>query len=138
MLLTALTPQLLPQGAARAEAEAKAQPLAPRRQLPPRARASIKAARMKAVKEPKVCTRRRCPDPVNSISPLCPFIRPIRLVQAAGSKRGREGDEEDMSTEDNLEVVVKKTPATKKRCATKFRQNYIRCASLNLDKFRYI
>jgi hypothetical protein len=54
---------LLPQGAARAEAEAKAQPLALRRQLPPRARTSIKAARMKAVKEPKVLTRRRCPDP---------------------------------------------------------------------------
>ncbi len=63
MLLTALTPQLFPQGVARAEAEAKAQPLAPRRQLPQRARASIKAARMKAAKEPKVRTRRRCPDP---------------------------------------------------------------------------
>eukprot|EP00291_Cryptomonas_curvata_P000474 CAMPEP_0172197956 /NCGR_PEP_ID=MMETSP1050-20130122/27796_1 /TAXON_ID=233186 /ORGANISM="Cryptomonas curvata, Strain CCAP979/52" /LENGTH=109 /DNA_ID=CAMNT_0012874677 /DNA_START=480 /DNA_END=809 /DNA_ORIENTATION=+ len=44
---------------ARAAAEAQAQPLAPRRQLPPPARASMKAARapMKAVKEPKVRTR---------------------------------------------------------------------------------
>jgi len=35
MLLTALTPPLFPQGEARAAAEAKAQPLAPRRVLPP-------------------------------------------------------------------------------------------------------
>ena len=50
----------------------------------------------------------------NMILPICP-------VQATGSKRGREGDEAD-STEDDVEVVVKKTPSTKKRCATKFRQ----------------
>ena len=50
----------------------------------------------------------------NMILPICP-------VQATGSKRGREGDEAD-STEDDLEVVVKKTPPTKKRCATEFRQ----------------
>ena len=48
------------------------------------------------------------------------MIRPICSVQATGSKRGQEGDEAD-STEDDLEVV-KKTPATKKRCTTKFRQ----------------
>ncbi len=48
----------------------------------------------------------------NMIHPICP-------VQATGSKRG---DEANMSTEDDLEVVVKKTPPTKKRCATKFRQ----------------
>ncbi len=47
---------------------------------------------------------------------------PIRHVQATGSKRGQEGDEANMSTEDELEVVVKKMPPTKKRCATKFRQ----------------
>ena len=58
MLLTALTPPLLPQGA-RAAAEAQAQPLAPRRQLPPPALASNKAKRAptKAVKEPKVRTQ---------------------------------------------------------------------------------
>ena len=50
----------------------------------------------------------------NMILPICP-------VQATGSKRGREGDEAD-TTEDDLEVVVKKTPSTKKRCATEFRQ----------------
>ncbi len=44
MLLTALTPPLLPQGEARAAAEARAEPLAPRRQLPPPARASRNAA----------------------------------------------------------------------------------------------
>jgi hypothetical protein len=49
---------------------------------------------------------------VRAISPPCPFIRPL---QAAGSKRGREEDEADMSTEDDLQVVVKKTPATTKR-----------------------
>jgi hypothetical protein len=38
MLLTALTPPLFPQGEARAAAEAKAQPLAPRQVLPPPAR----------------------------------------------------------------------------------------------------
>jgi hypothetical protein len=43
MLLTALTLPLLPQGAARAAAEKKAQPLATRQQLPPPARASRKA-----------------------------------------------------------------------------------------------
>jgi len=32
-------------------------------------------------------------------------------VQATGSKRGREGDEAD-TTEDDLEVVVKRTPST--------------------------
>ena len=48
------------------------------------------------------------------------MIRPICLVQATGSKRGQERDEAN-STEDDLEVV-KKTPATKRRCATKFRQ----------------
>ena len=53
----------------------------------------------------------------NMILPICP-------VQATGSKRGREGDEAD-STEDDLEVVVKKTPSTKKRCATEFRQIYM-------------
>ena len=66
MLLTALTPPLLPQGA-RAAAEAQAQPLAPHRELPaPRrqlatvaARASMKPARapIKAVKQPKVRMR---------------------------------------------------------------------------------
>ena len=51
MLLTALTRPLLMQGARAAAEEAQAQPLAPRRQLPPPARASMKAARapMKAV-----------------------------------------------------------------------------------------
>ena len=48
------------------------------------------------------------------------MIRPICPVQATGSKRGQERDEAN-STEDDLEVV-KKTPATKRRCATKFRQ----------------
>ena len=48
MLLTALTPPLFPQGEARAAAEAKAQPLAPRRAL----KASQKSK--KAVKESKV------------------------------------------------------------------------------------
>ena len=52
----------------------------------------------------------------NMIRPICPVH-----WQATGSKRGREGDEAD-STEDDLEVVVKKTPSTKKRCATEFRQ----------------
>jgi hypothetical protein len=64
MVLTALTPPLLPQGARAAAAEAKAQPLAPRRELPaPRrqtatiaARASRKEA-MKEAKVPKVRTR---------------------------------------------------------------------------------
>jgi hypothetical protein len=56
---------------------------------------------------------------VRAISPPCPFIRP---VQAAGSKRGREEDEADMSTEDDLEVVQKKTPATTKRRCVKFSQ----------------
>jgi hypothetical protein len=55
---------------------------------------------------------------VRAISPPCPFIRP---VQAAGSKRGREEDEADMSTEDDLQVVVKKTPATTKRRCDVFR-----------------
>ncbi len=57
---------------------------------------------------------------VRAISLPCPFIRP---VQAAGTKRGREGDEADMSTteDDDLEVIDK-TPATKRRCGTKFRQ----------------
>ena len=50
------------------------------------------------------------------------MIRPICPVQATGSKREHEGDEANLSTEDELEVVVKKTPATKRRCATKFRQ----------------
>jgi hypothetical protein len=49
------------------------------------------------------------------------MIRPICPVQATGSKRGQERDEAN-STEDDLEVVVKKTPPTKKRCVTKFRQ----------------
>jgi hypothetical protein len=49
------------------------------------------------------------------------MILPICPVQATGSKRGREGDEAD-STEDDVEVVEKKTPSTKKRCATEFRQ----------------
>jgi len=35
MLLTALTPPLFPQGEARAAADARAPPLAPRRVLPP-------------------------------------------------------------------------------------------------------
>ena len=62
MVLTALTPPLLPQGARAAAAEAKAQPLAPRRELPaPRrqtatiaARASRKPAHapIKVVEEP--------------------------------------------------------------------------------------
>ena len=66
MLLTALTPPLLPQGA-RAAAEAQAQPLAPRRELPaPRRQLATIAARapkkpahtpIKAVKETKVRTR---------------------------------------------------------------------------------
>ena len=42
----------------------------------------------------------------NMILPICP-------VQGTGSKRGREGDEAD-STEDDVEVVEKKTPSTKK------------------------
>jgi hypothetical protein len=72
MLLTALalTPLLLSQGAARAAAQAKAQPLAPRRQLPPPIRASRKAAPMKAMTETKqrfardpTSALRRCPDP---------------------------------------------------------------------------
>jgi len=55
MLLTALTPPLFPQGGARAVAEAKEQPLAPRRALPP-ARTPKKAPQKskKAVKESKV------------------------------------------------------------------------------------
>ena len=55
MLLTALTPPLFPQGVARAVAEAKEQPLAPRRALPP-ARTPKKASQKskKAVKESKV------------------------------------------------------------------------------------
>ena len=54
-------------------------------------------------------------------------------MQAAGSKRGRDGDEVDMSTEDDLEVVVKvvkKTSATKKRCAN---LGTFGCESLNLE-----
>ena len=142
MLLTALTPPLLPQGA-RAAAEAQAQPLAPRQAIAARAsrkpaRAPIKAP-IKVVKEPNwrvildkaVRDRARhfaalSPRPCTTVrasSPSCPFIRP---VQAAGSKRGREEDEADMSTEDDLEVVEKKTPATTKcRCLKfyiKFRQ----------------
>ena len=137
MLLTALTLPLLPQGAARAAAEATAQPPAPRWQLPPPARASslrieegraeeggegdkgshaIPPARVDAVPTPAPCAT------VRSISPPCTFIRPICPVQATGSKRGDEGDKADMSTEDDLEVVVKKTPPIKKRCVTKFRQ----------------
>jgi hypothetical protein len=54
LLLTALTPPLLPQGEARAAAEAKAQPLAPRRKLPPPARSKRKATPKKVVKEAKV------------------------------------------------------------------------------------
>ncbi len=50
------------------------------------------------------------------------MIRPICPVQATGSKRGHEEDEANMSIEDELEVVLKKTPSAKKRCATKFRQ----------------
>ncbi len=57
MLLTALTLPLLPQGEARAAAEANAEPLAPRRQLPPPARATRKTAPKKAVKATKVRTR---------------------------------------------------------------------------------
>ena len=45
------------------------------------------------------------------------MIRPICPVQATGSKRGQERDEANSDLE-----VVKKTPATKRRCATKFRQ----------------
>jgi len=53
MLLTALTPPLFPQGEARAAAEAKAQPLAPRRLLLPPARSKRTATpkNKKAVKE---------------------------------------------------------------------------------------
>jgi len=56
MLLTALTPPLFPQGEARAAAEAKAQPLAPRRVLPPPVSSKRKATpkNKKAVKEAKV------------------------------------------------------------------------------------
>ena len=50
------------------------------------------------------------------------MIRQICPVQATGSKRGHEGDEANLFTEDELEVALKKTPPTKKRCATKFRQ----------------
>ena len=52
----ALTPPLFPQGGARAVAETKAQPLAPRRQLPPPARTKRKATQKnkKAAKESKV------------------------------------------------------------------------------------
>jgi hypothetical protein len=59
--------------------------------------------------------------------------RPICPVQTAGSKRGHEGGEADMSTEDDLEVVVKKTPPTKKRRVTKFRQ-----IEMYTTKFRQI
>jgi hypothetical protein len=53
MLLTALTPPLFPQGEARAAAEAKAQPLAPRQVLPPPAR-SKRTTTPKNKKEAKV------------------------------------------------------------------------------------
>ena len=56
MLLTALTLPLLPQGA-RAAAEAQAQPLAPRRELPAPSRKQPARAPSKAGKEPKVRTR---------------------------------------------------------------------------------
>ena len=140
MLLTALTPPLLQQGA-RAAAEAQAQPLAPRQTIAARAsrkpaRAPIKAP-IKVVKEPNwrvildkaVRDRARhfatlSPRPcatVRAIPPSCPF-QVIRPVQAARSKRGRAGDAADMSTEDELEVVVQKTPATTKRRCLKLRQ----------------
>ncbi len=73
---------------------------------------AIQPALVDSVPTPAPCST------VRAISPPCPFIRPIRPVQAAGSKQGHEADEADMSTEDDLEVVVKKTPATKRwaRC----------------------
>ncbi len=60
---------------------------------------AIPPAHVGAVPTPAPCAT------VRAISPPCPFIRPICPVQAAGSKRGREGDEADMSTEDDLKLL---------------------------------
>ena len=83
MLLTALTPLLLSQGAARAAAEAKAQPLASRRQLPPPARASRKADEggegdkgSHAIPPARVDTLSR---PRHRARPCAPFRRPAPL-----------------------------------------------------------